>query len=147
MSLKEILMEDLKDSMKNKDTIRKNTITMVRAAIKQEEVDDKKELSEEEIITIINKQLKERRHSIEEFQKGDRQDLIDKCELEIEVLLKYLPKQLSEEELQQIVVDTIKEVNAESMKDMGKIMGAVMPKIKGKADGNMVNTIIKKYFD
>ncbi len=147
MSLKKILMEDLKDSMKNKDTIRKNTITMVRAAIKQEEVDNKKELTEDEILTIINKELKERRHSIEEFKKGDRLDLVESSEKEIEVLLKYLPEQLTEEELKKIVIGAIEEVKAGSMKDMGKIMGSVMPKIKGRADGSMVNKIVKDYFN
>lgn len=147
MSLKKILMEDLKDSMKNKDTIRKNTITMVRAAIKQEEVDSRKELTEEEILTIINKEVKERRHSIEEFKKGDRLDLVESSEKEIEILLNYLPEQLTEAELEKIVHEAIEQVNAQSMKDMGKIMGVVMPKIKGRADGSMVNKIVKNYFN
>lgn len=146
MSLKKILMEDLKDSMKNKDTIKKNTITMVRAAIQQEEIDNKKDLSEDDILAIITKEVKERRHSIEEFKKGDRQDLVDESEKEIEILLKYLPEQLSETELEEIVIETIKSLGAESMKDMGKIMAAVMPKIKGRADGGMVNKIVKDYF-
>lgn len=146
MSLKKILMEDLKDSMKNKNTIKKNTITMVRAAIQQEEIDTKKDLSEDDILSIISKEVKDRRTSIEEFKKGDRQDLIDTTEEEIEILLGYLPEQLSEEELERIVKETIEEVGAESMRDMGKIMGSVMPKIKGRADGNMVNKIVQDYF-
>lgn len=145
MSLKKILMDDLKESMKNKETIRKNTITMVRAAIKQQEVDTRQDLTEEEIVDIIAKQVKIRKESIEQFKQGDRQDLVDSTEKEIEVLLKYLPEQLSEEELKEIVVAVIEEVKATSMKDMGKIMGKVMPKIKGRADGNMVNKIVKEY--
>lgn len=144
MSLKKNLMEDMKSSMKNKDTIKKNTITMIRAAIKQREVDERIELSDEDILEIISKQLKEKRMAIEEFNKGNRQDLVELTEKEIEILLKYLPKQLSEEEIEEIVVETIKEINATSMKDIGIIMKAVMPKVKGKADGNMVNKVVRK---
>ncbi|WP_313756358.1 GatB/YqeY domain-containing protein [Tissierella sp.] len=147
MSLKEKLMEDLKDSMKSKDTIKKNTITMVRAAIKQKEVDERIEVSEEAILDIISKQLKEKRMAIEDFKKGQRQDLVELTEKEIEILLQYLPKQLSEEEVEEIVIETIKEINATSMKDIGIIMKAVMPKVKGRTDGNIVNKIIKKVFD
>lgn len=144
MSLKDKLMEDLKDSMRNKDVIKKNTITMIRAAIKQKEVDDRSEKTEEDIIDIISKQLKEKRGAIEDFKKGNRQDLVDLTEKEIDILLEYLPKQLSEEELEKIVAEAIKETNATSMKDIGMIMKTVMPKVKGRADGNMVNNIIKK---
>lgn len=144
MSLKNKLMEDLKTSMKNKDTVRKNTITMVRAAIKQIEVDERKELSEEEIIEIISKQFKEKRLVIEEFQKANRDDLVDLTNKEMEILLDYLPEQLSEEEVEEIVKETIAEVNASSMKDIGLIMKAVMPKVKGKTDGNIVSNIAKK---
>lgn len=147
MSLKDKLMEDLKDSMKSKDTIKKNTITMIRSAIKQKEVDDRIEVSEEGILDIITKQLKEKKGAIEDFAKGQRQDLIDLTEKEMEILLQYLPKQLSEEEVEEIVIETIKEVNATSMKDLGMIMKAVMPKLKGKADGNVVNKIIKKVLE
>lgn len=146
MSLKDRLMEELKVSMRNKDTLRKNTVTMVRAAIKQVEVDERRDLSDEEILDIIAKQLKEKRAAIEEFKKGSRDDLVDLTNSEIEILLEYLPKQLTEEELEQIVSETIKEINATSMKDIGLIMKAVMPKVKGKADGNMVNKVVKKIF-
>lgn len=146
MSLKDKLMDDLKSSMKNKDTLRKNTVTMVRAAIKQVEVDERRDLSDEDILDIIAKQLKEKRAAIEEFKKGSRDDLVDLTNSEIEILLEYLPKQLTEEELEQIVSETIKEINATSMKDIGLIMKAVMPKVKGVADGNMVNKVVKKIF-
>ena len=144
MSMKERLMEDLKYSMKNKDTIRKNTITMIRAAIKQKEVDDKVELDDDGIIEIISKQLKEKKNAIEDFKKGQRQDLVEQTEKEMEILLEYLPKQLSEDEIREIVADTIKEVNATSMKDMGLVMKSVMPKVKGRADGNTVNKIVRE---
>lgn len=144
MSLEQQLMADLKDSMKTKDTIRKNTITMVRAAVKQREVDEKIKLSDQDILDIMSKQLKEKKMAIEEFKRGDRQDLVDLTEIEIGILLKYLPKQLSEEEVEKIVRETIEEINAKSMKDIGIIMKAVMPKVKGKTDGKVVNKMAKK---
>lgn len=139
MSLKEQLMEDLKSSMKNKDTIRKNTITMIRAAIKQKEVDERVDVSEEDIISIISKQLKERRDSIEDFEKANRDDLVKNTRMEIDILLAYLPKQLTEEEVKAIVSETIDQLQVTSMKDIGIIMKTVMPKVQGRADGNMVN--------
>ena len=144
MSLKQKLMEDLKTSMKNKDSIKKNTITMVRAAIKQIEVDERVEVDDERILAIISKQLKERKNAIEDFKKGERQDLVDLTEKEIEILLEYLPRQLTEEEIEKIVAETIEEVNAKSMKDIGLVMKSVMPKVKGRTDGNTVNKIARK---
>jgi uncharacterized protein YqeY len=137
-------MEDMKTSMRNKDTIRKNTITMVRAAVKQIEVDERRILSDEEILDIISKQLKEKRIVIEEFKKGAREDLVQLTNAEIDILLEYLPKQLSYEEVKAIVVETISEVKATSMKDIGLIMKTVMPKVKGRTDGNIVNKAIKE---
>src|SRR5690554_5000445 len=102
MSLKDKLMEDLKVSMKNKDTIRKNTVTMVRAAVKQREVDERTELTDEDILEIVAKQLKEKKMAIEEFKKGSRQDLVDTTESEIKILLEYLPEQMNEEEVERI---------------------------------------------
>lgn len=147
MSLKDKLMEDMKSSMKNKDTLRKNTITMVRANIKQREVDERVELTDEDIIDIIAKQVKEKRDVIQDFEKGGREDLVEQTKKEIEILLEYLPKQLTEEEVEEIVKDTIKEVDAKSIKDIGLIMKSVMPKIKGRADGSMVNSIARKYLE
>lgn len=147
MSLKEVLMEDMKDAMRNKNVIKKNTVTMVRAAIQRKEVDERIDLSDDAILEIIAKQLKEKKMAIDEFEKGHRQDLIDLTEKEIEFLLEYLPEQLSEDEIEKIVIETIEEVNAQSMKDIGLIMKAVMPKVKGKTDGNTVNRIIKKRFN
>lgn len=141
MSMKDKLMEDLKLAMKNKDKLKKDTITMVRAAIKQREVDERIELSDDDVIDIISKQIKERRASIEEFRKGDRQDLMDKASDEIEILLDYLPQQLTEEELIDIVKETINEHEIKSAKDMGLLMKNIMPKVKGKADGKMVSKI------
>lgn len=144
MSLKERLMADLKDAMKNKDKLRKDVITMVRAAIKQKEVDERVELDDADIENIISKQLKEKKSSIEEFKKGNRQDLVDQTYAEIEILLKYLPEQLSDEELKEIIKKVIDENEITSMKDIGKLMKNVMPLIKGKADGKQVNIIAKE---
>lgn len=147
MSLKERLMDDLKVSMKEKDVVKKNAITMIRAAIKQIEVDKRIELGDEEVSDIISKQLKEKKMAITEFEKGQRQDLIDLTNDEINILLEYLPKQLSQEEVEAIVKDVISEGGYTSMKDIGKIMKDVMPKIKGRADGKMVNQAVKKVFE
>lgn len=145
MSLKDRLMDDLKTSMKSRDKIRKDVVTMVRAAIKQKEVDERIELDDETIIGVISKQVKQKKDAIEDFKKGQRQDLVELTEKEIDILLEYLPKQLTESELDEIVRAAIQEVGANSVKDMGKIMSNVMPKIKGRADGSMVNNIVKQY--
>lgn len=144
MSLKQKLQEDLKSSMKNKDAIKKSVITLIRASIKQYEVDNRVELGDDEIVDLIAKQLKQTRDSREEFAKAGREDLVSKAEAEIEVLKEYLPQQLSEEELNKIVISTISEVGATSMKDMKKIMTSIMPKVKGRADGKLINELVKK---
>ncbi|MGP1556090.1 GatB/YqeY domain-containing protein [Peptostreptococcus stomatis] len=144
MSLKEKLQEDLKSSMKNKDTIRKSVVTLIRAAIKQHEVDNRVELADDAIIDIISKQLKQRKDSLAEFEKANRDDLVEETKSEIQVLEEYLPQQLSEEELEKIVIETIAEVGATSMKDMGKIMATIKPKTAGRADGRKINELVKK---
>ena len=144
MSLKQKLQEDLKSSMKNKDAIKKSVITLIRSSIKQYEVDNRVELQDDEIVDLIAKQLKQTRDSREEFAKAGREDLISETEAEIKVLKEYLPQQLSEEELNEIVKLTISEVGATSMKDMGKIMSVIRPKVKGRADGKLINELVKK---
>lgn len=144
MSLKDILMQDLKAAMKDRDTVKKSTITMIRAAIKQYEVDNRTEIDDEGIIELIAKQLKQKRDAIEEFKKGGREDLVEEAQSEIEILLNYLPKQLSEQEITEIVKTIIDEVGANNPKDMGKVMAALMPKVKGKADGKLVSRIVKE---
>ena len=143
MALKETLMNDLKAAMKEKDIIRKNTVQMVRSAILQFEKDNQKELNDEGILEVIAKELKRRRDVLPEYEKSGREDLIKDINREIEILLSYLPKQLTKEELEVIVADAISETGAASMRDMGKIMAAVMPKVKGRADGKMINEIAK----
>ena len=143
MDIRETLMQDLKAAMKDKDTIKKNTVTMIRSAILQFEKDNLTELDEEGIMEIIAKELKKRRDVLPEYEKSGRDDLIADINREIEILLAYLPEQLTKEELEVIVSDAIAEVGATSMKDMGKIMATVMPKTKGRADGKMINEIVK----
>lgn len=143
MSLKETLMNDLKTAMKEKDIIRKNTVQMIRSAILQFEKDNKAELDDNGILDVIAKELKRRRDVLPEYEKSGREDLIADINREIEILLTYLPKQLTREELEVIVCEAIEKVGAVSMKDMGKIMAEVMPKTKGRADGKMINEIVK----
>lgn len=144
MSIKDKLMADLKDAMKSHNKLRKDVITLIRSAIKQREVDERIELTDEDILTIISKQLKEKKSSIEDFKKGNREDLVKQTENEMKILLEYLPKQLSQEDLKEIVKDAIDKENISSMKDIGKLMKAVMPQVKGKADGNAVNKIARE---
>lgn len=145
MSLKDTLLLDMKTAMKEKDVLRKNAVQMVRAAVLQIEKDQKIVLDDDGIIDVIVKEVKKRRDSIADFERGGRQDLIDAANYEINVLTGYLPAQLSADEIEAIVKNAISEVNAQSMKDMGKVMAAVMPHTKGKADGKIVNECVKKY--
>lgn len=146
MSLKEKLAEDLKQAMKNKDEIAKNTVQLTRAAILQIEKDQKVVLDDEGIIDVIAKELKKRKDALPEFEKSGRQDLIININKEMEILIGYLPQQLTIQELEVIVKEAIEATGASSAKDMGKVMAIVMPKIKGRADGKSVNEIAKKYF-
>ena len=145
MSLKERLMLDLKQAMKEKDKLKKSVITMVRASVKQYEVDNRIEMDDEKVLDIMIKQVKQKNDAIEEFTKGDREDLVNEAKAEIDVLMKYLPQQLTEDEIKVIVKESIDEVKAETMKDMGKLMGTLMPKIKGKADGKIVNKFVREF--
>jgi uncharacterized protein YqeY len=145
MSLKEQLTADMKEAMKNKEKERLAVIRMVRGAIRQQEIDGQKELGEEDVIAVISKEVKMRRDSIEEFQKGGREDLVEKTQAEIDVLLPYLPAQLSEDEVRELVKAAVEQTGAATPKDMGKVMGVLMPKVKGRADGKMVNTIVKSF--
>ncbi|GFI62060.1 putative protein YqeY [Clostridiales bacterium] len=144
MSLKETLLQDLKSAMKDKDNVRKNTIQLVRSGVLQIEKDSKIELDDDGILDVIAKELKKRRDSLPDFEKSGRIDLIENLNKEIEILLGYLPKQLTEDEIQKIVEETIAETGGSSMKDMGKVMGAVSSKVKGRADNRVVSSYVKK---
>ncbi len=144
MSIKEQLMNDLKEAMKDKDVVRKNTVQMVRSGILQIEKDTKTVLDDEGVTDVIARELKKRRDVLPEYEKSGREDLIEDLNKEIKVLMSYLPEQLSEEELEKIVSEVIAEVGATSMKDMGKIMANIMPKTKGRADGKLINKIVRE---
>jgi hypothetical protein len=141
--LKEQLMNDLKDAMKVKDEIKKNTVQMVRAAILQIEKDNGIEVDDNKIIDIIAKEVKKRKDAAVDFEKSGREDLIEKNNQEIAILTTYLPKQLSKEEIEEIVKKVIKEVDAKDIKDMGKVMKAAKEKIGAAADGKTINEVVK----
>ncbi|MBO1512264.1 MULTISPECIES: GatB/YqeY domain-containing protein [Metabacillus] len=145
MSLLEQLNQDMKQAMKNKEKDKLIVIRMVKAALQNEAIKlGKNELSEEEDLTVLSRELKQRKDSLQEFKNADRLDLVEKTQAEIDVLVDYMPEQLSEEEVSEIVKQTISEVNASSKADMGKVMGALMPKVKGKADGSLVNKLVQQ---
>lgn len=144
MSLKDKLAEDLKTAMKDKDIVRKNTVQFIRAGVLQIEKDKQITLDDDGVLEVIAKQLKQRKDSLPDYEKSGRSDLIAELKAEIGYLMEYLPEQLSEEELTAIVKDAIASTDASSVKDMGKIMAAVMPKTKGRADGRAINAIARK---
>ena len=142
--LKEKLLEDLKNSMKDKNIIRKNVVQMVRASILQVEKDKQIELDDNKIIEVIAKEAKKRKDSLADYEKAGREDLISQIKEEISILEEYLPKQLSAEELEVKVKEIIEEVGATSMKDMGNVMKAAKEKIGAAADGRTINEMVKK---
>lgn len=145
MSLKEQLFNDLKTAMKEKDTVRKEVIQIVRAGILQIEKDEKIDnLDDDSVLTVISKEIKKINDVLPDFEKAQRQDLIDEANKKIELLKAYLPEQLSEAEIEEIVSETIKSVGAKSVRDMGKVMGAVTAKTKGRADNKIVSDVVKK---
>ncbi len=142
--MKEELLQDLKEAMKNKDTLRKDTITMLRAAILQVEKDSQKVLNDDEICAIVAKEVKKRKESVKEYEDAGREDIADNLKKEIEILSKYLPEQLTEDEIRKMVEDAIVESGAASPRDMGKVMSILRPKTAGKADGKLVSDIVKE---
>jgi uncharacterized protein YqeY len=142
--LKEKLLQDLKEAMKEKNVIRKNVIQMVRAAILQVEKDKQIEVTEEQIIEIIAKEAKKRKDSIADYEKSGRQDLLDQIKQEITILEEYLPEQLSKQEIEEKVKAIITNLGASSMKDMGKVMKTAKEELGASADGKMINEIAKK---
>ncbi len=145
MSLKDKLMDDLKSAMKDKDTVRKNAVQMVRASVLQVEKDNKVTLDDEGVIEVVAKEVKKRKDVLPEYEKSGRDDLISDLKKEIEVLMAYLPQQLSEDEVEKLVIEAIEETSAKTMKDIGKVMSAIMPKTKGRADGKVINQFVKKH--
>lgn len=141
--LKEKLLQDFKDAMKEKDELKKNTIMMVRAAVLQIEKDTQKEVLDNQIIEIMAKEVKKRKESLSDYEKSGRNELIEQINKEIKIIKTYLPEELSDEEIKKIVEEAIKETGAESIKDMGKVMQAAKTKAAGRADNKVINDIVK----
>ncbi len=144
MSLQDRLTQDLKEALYQKDERRKNTVRLVKAAIKNAEIEQGRPLSDEEVLEIVAREARHRREAIAEFAKGGRQDLVEQEEAELGLLLAYLPQQMSREEIEQVVRQAIQEVGATSPAQMGQVMRHLMPGLKGKADGRLVNQIVKE---
>lgn len=144
MSLLSRLNDDMKQAMKNREKEKLTVIRMVKAALQNEEIKLQHSLLEDEELTVLTREVKQYKDSLLEFEKAGREDLVDKLKSEIQILETYLPEQLTEEELAAVIQQTISEVGAASKADMGKVMSAVMPKIKGKADGSQVNRLVSQ---
>jgi len=146
MSLLERLNNDMKQAMKNKEKDKLSVIRMIKSSMQNEAIKlGKQELSEEEGLTVLSRELKQRKDSLHEFDKAGRADLVDKLRAELTVVEVYMPEQLSEEKVAEIVKETIAETGAVSKTDMGKVMAAIMPKLKGKADGSLVNKLVQQH--
>jgi uncharacterized protein YqeY len=144
MSLKDKLTEDLKKAMRQGDERRKSTIRLVKAAITNAEIERGEELGDDEVLAIIGKQAKQRRESVTEFAKAGRKDLVDQEEEELQILLSYLPTQMSRDEIEVAARQVIAEVGATSMAQMGEVMRRLMSQLKGKADGSLVNHVVRE---
>jgi uncharacterized protein YqeY len=148
MGLKEQIPEDLKNALRNKKTLELSVLRMLQAALKNKEIDNKKEaLTDEVVISVVGAEIKKRRDAVREFEKANRPDAADQEKAEIEILMKYMPQQMSEDEIRDVVKSAVEETQAESMKEIGKVMKALIPKVKGKADGSIVNKIVKEMLE
>ncbi|KLV27322.1 hypothetical protein CHH55_21200 [Niallia circulans] len=145
MSLLERLNNDMKQAMKNKEKDKLVVIRMIKAAIQNESIKLGRDLSEEDELSVLSREVKQRKDSLHEFEKAGREDLVDKIRAELKHVEIYMPEQLSEEELAEIVKQAIADTGASSKKEMGKVMAALMPKVKGKADGSLVNKLVQQH--
>ncbi|RNC29895.1 MAG: hypothetical protein AWM53_00115 [Candidatus Dichloromethanomonas elyunquensis] len=146
MSLKDRLVEDMKAAMKAKEEgkVRLSVIRMVRAAVKNAEIDKKTEFNDAQVIEVLAREVKMRRDAMEEFSRGNRPDKVQELVEEVAILMEYLPQQLTEEEIRKIAEEIIAETGAQGPKDLGKVMGMITPKTKGRADGKIVNQIVRE---
>ncbi|MFS8185520.1 GatB/YqeY domain-containing protein [Rossellomorea marisflavi] len=146
MSLLDRLNDDMKQAMKNKEKEKLSVIRMLKASLQNEAIKfGKQQLSEDEELTVLSREVKQRKDSLQEFQSAGRDDLVEKLQAELTYVEIYMPKQLTEEEVSAIVQETVAEVGASSKADMGRVMGAIMPKVKGKADGALVNKLVLQH--
>ncbi|MBA4542639.1 MULTISPECIES: GatB/YqeY domain-containing protein [Thermoactinomyces] len=144
MSLLEQLNEDMKLALKNKEKTKLSTIRMLKSSIKKAEIDKRRPLTDEEVLEVVLREVKQRQDSLSEYEKAGREDLVQKEKEEMEILRAYLPEQMSEDEVKALVQQVIQELGASSKADMGKVMGALMPKVKGRADGRLVNRLVSE---
>ncbi|MCQ6273631.1 GatB/YqeY domain-containing protein [Bacillus sp. V3B] len=145
MSLLERLNSDIKQAMKNKEKDKLTVIRMIKSSIQNEAIKSGKALSEEDELTVLSREVKQRKDSLHEFDKAGRQDLVEKIRTELQYVELYMPKQLSEKEVTEIVKQAISETGASSKAEMGKVMAVIMPKVKGKADGSLVNKLVQQH--
>ncbi len=143
MGLKDQIYSDFKEAMKSGDKVRKQTLKMLKSAVRNEEIDSGADLEEADLRALLAKQAKQRKESIEEFEAGGRQELADKEKRELEIINSYLPESLSESELEEMIEEVIEEVGAVDMSDMGPVMGKIMPKIRGRAEGGKVQQLVR----
>lgn len=144
MSLKDKLTDEMKNAMKSQDKIRLSTIRMLLSAVKNKEIDSREKLTDAEVIETITSQVKQRRDSIEQFKKAERRDLVDIEEAELKILQEFLPRQLTIEEVESEVEKAVAESGASGMKDLGKVMKVLMPRVTGKADGKLVSDKVRE---
>lgn len=144
MSLEERLVDEMKGAMKSSDKLRLSTIRMIRSAVKNKEIEQRQKLNDEDIQRVIQGMVRKGEESLEQFRAGGRMDLVEKESKELEILRSFLPQSLSQEEILRIIDQSIEEVQASSLKDLGKVMKSVMPKLQGKADGKLVNQLVKE---
>jgi len=144
MQLKQRLYEDLKKAMKTKDEIRTRTLRLIISSIKTLEVEKMTEATDDDVFRVLSKECRKRVEAIEAYKKGGREDLANEEQKELEIIKSYMPKQLSEEELKEIVKDVVEETGSSSIKDLGRVMKVLMPRVKGRADGKTVNNIVRQ---
>jgi uncharacterized protein YqeY len=144
MSLEERLLEEMKLAMKSNEKLKLSTIRMIRSALKNKEIDLRKKLEDEDIVKVIQAMVRKGEESVDQFQTGGRMDLVEKEKSEIEIMKSFLPQPLSQEEILKIIDQSIQETQASSLKDLGKVMKSVMPKMGGKADGKLINQLVKE---
>ena len=144
MTLKEQLMTDLKSAMRSGDTEKRDTIRLLQAAVKQEEIDNQVTLDDDGVSAVLQKQAKQRRESIADYEKAGRADLVEEEELQLSIIETYLPQMMSREEIETIARQVIAETDVTDIKGMGQVMGKLMPQVKGKADGRLVNEVVRE---
>lgn len=144
MQLKQRLYEDLKKAMKTKDEIRTRTLRLIISSIKTLEVEKMTEATDDDVFRVLSKECRKRVEAIEAYKKGGREDLVNEEQRELEIIKSYMPKQLSEEELKEIVKNVVEETGSSSIKDLGRVMKVLMPRVKGRADGKTVNDIVRQ---